>query len=85
MLVPRSFDYKFSFMMSIGLVIFGFMFGFVLFPKFLHHMIANVSDFRKNLFCDLTQSCWQFKKQAVAFFMWKSPEKYKISRRKKCS
>lgn len=45
MRLPKNFDYKFLCVISIGFVIFGYMFGFVFFPRFLHKMIAGVSNF----------------------------------------
>lgn len=45
MRLPKNFDYKFLGVISIGFIIFGYMFGFVFFPRFLHHMIAGVSKF----------------------------------------
>lgn len=63
MRLPKNFDYKFLLVISIGFIIFGYMFGFVFFPKFLHHMIAGVSNFSKIIvlsMCDLIRFCWMF-------------------------
>lgn len=57
MQMPRNFDYKFLFVISIFSIIFGAIFGFLLFPNFLHHMLKSVSVVRIRL--DLkTQLKW---------------------------
>lgn len=45
MKLPKNFDYKMLLVISIFVILFGLIFGFYLFPKFLHHMIKSVSEF----------------------------------------
>lgn len=42
MKLPKNFDYKYLLIYSIFLIIFGYLFGFLLFPKFLRHTIKTV-------------------------------------------
>lgn len=52
MKLSKKFDHKTLLVISVVLVIFGLIFGFFLFPKFLRHTIKSVSDFLLVLILD---------------------------------